>query len=732
MRASDRAFGPQELWTAIRKRLPAAIAVTVAVFLGMTFYTLGQKKIYRASTTLQIDPNPPQPLGKQVQTVVDLGAGNYWSNKEYYETQFKVMQSHKVASQVVRTLGLQRDPAFLANSPAGTVPPPAEVSVDSAASALRGRLTVEPVKNSRLVILHLEDADPARAQRVLSALVEAYLEQNVEAALSSTNSAADWLRGQLDKLKGELESSELALHSYKKDRQILSVSIDDQSNMLREEMQLLNSEVTRVKTRKEGIASRRDELNKINHADPTDLPASELLNSGILQRLREDYLAAKGQRQALLGEGKGANHPTVKAADARIETTRTGLLAEVKNIKAALDKDYKATEREAQGLSRLFGSAKKRAMDLNLLEIEFRRLERTKNNNEKLYSLVLERTKESDLTRMLRFNNVRVIDQALLPRSAVKPNVPVNLGIGLFAGLFLGALFALSRELLDRSIKTPDDVEQEIGMTFLGLLPEMDEGSESKPAYGRRRRRAQAKGPAAGPSELVVHRDPMSGIAEAARAIRTNIMFMAPDRPYRRLLVTSAGPSEGKTTVACCIAIAMAQAGQRVLLLDCDLRRPRLHKIFGRRNDVGVTSAVLDRGVLDTVDLTTEVENLSVLPSGPHAPNPAELLHSESFLKLLDHVQERYDRVVLDSPPVVPVTDPAVLSNHVDGTVLVVRAFKTSRDLARQAARALRDVSANVVGCVLNAVDLNKRQYGYYQYYYYKRDGYGGREKEES
>jgi capsular exopolysaccharide synthesis family protein len=214
-------------------------------------------------------------------------------------------------------------------------------------------------------------------------------------------------------------------------------------------------------------------------------------------------------------------------------------------------------------------------------------------------------------------------------------------------------------------------------------------------------------------------------LAEAARALRTNIIFMSPDKPQRRLLVTSAGPAEGKTTVACCIAIAMAQAGQRVLLVDCDLRRPRLHRVFSRVNDAGVTNVLMDLDMLDRLKLETEIPNLSLLPSGPIAPSPAELLHSDRFGELLAELERRYDRVIIDSPPVVPVTDAAILSKRVDGTVLVVRAFDTRRELARRAVRNLQDVDANVVGTVLNALNPG-RGTGYQQYYYYHYYGKSG------
>jgi capsular exopolysaccharide synthesis family protein len=261
----------------------------------------------------------------------------------------------------------------------------------------------------------------------------------------------------------------------------------------------------------------------------------------------------------------------------------------------------------------------------------------------------------------------------------------------------------------------------------LGLLPSV-QTQGAGPSYGKRSRRKRGeRDPVAAPQgkpELIVHDQPTSGVAEAARALRTNILFMSPDRQFRTLLVTSAAPSEGKTTVACCIAIAMAQAGRRVALFDCDMRRPRVHRVFGKTNEVGITTALIAPETIDEIIRPTQVPNLSVITTGPIPPNPAEILHSEAFSTLLKSLSQRFDHIVIDSPPVAPVTDAAILSTRVDATILVVRAFKTSKELARRAVRSLRDVGNHNVGTVLNAVDFERREYGYYQYYYYRREGY--------
>jgi succinoglycan biosynthesis transport protein ExoP len=720
-----------------RKRWPLVLGVAVAISLAVTFLTLGTKKIYQATATVLFDPNPPRPLGRQVETVVDLG-GSYWNNKEYYQTQYELMRSRRLAIVVVEDLGLQNDGAFLANAEPGETPPAANVPVEHAASVLVSRVSVAPVKGSRLASMTYQDADPARAQRIITALAEAYVAKNLEDAQQNASSAVEWLNSQLDNLKSGLDESELALHQYKLQRSILSADIDAQSNMLREEMAQLNTAATTAKIRRQELQARRNQLAKIQADDPAVLPSSELLSSGVLSNLRAKYIETKGVHDALVATGKGENHPDVRAARSAVELNREALLAEIRNIRGAVERDLAAAREQEEGLIGLFGRSKNEALDLNLMAIEYSRLERTRQNSEKLYSVVLERAKEGDLTRMMQINNVRIVDPPLLPGAPVSPNVPRNILMGVLAGLALGIGAGFGREMLDRTVKTQHDVEGVLGLTFLGLLPAITPEGLKKGkyyGYGKRRSKRNTEDAQAVTPDLVVHQAPLSGPAEAARALRTNIQFLSPDKPFKKLLVTSAGPSEGKTTVAVSLAIAMAQADQRVLLVDCDLRRPRVHRVFGKKNDIGLTVALLGDDVLTDSLLPTDIPNLSVLPAGPIPPNPAELLQSDRFARVVADLSERFDRIIFDSPPVVPVTDAAVLATQVDATILVLRAHGTNRDLALQGKRALLGVGGNLVGAVLNAVDLQRREYQQYHYAYYRRGGYyrsEGETKEES
>ncbi|MEI8258906.1 MAG: polysaccharide biosynthesis tyrosine autokinase, partial [Deltaproteobacteria bacterium] len=377
---------------------------------------------------------------------------------------------------------------------------------------------------------------------------------------------------------------------------------------------------------------------------------------------------------------------------------------------------------------RTLSEAQHQALELNLREIEYGRLLRERENNIKLYGIVLERTKETDLTRLMRVNNIRVMDEALLPGVAVKPNVVLNLGIGTFAGLVLGVLVAVLLVGADRSVRSQSDIE-EMNATFLGLLPRIYAGKRRRKRYGSNYS-GYVSGDDAKPvtnPDMVMHTHPQSAIAEAMRAIRTNLLFMSPDEPFQTLMVTSADAREGKTTMAMCLAITLAQSGKKVLIVDADLRRPRVHRALGLNTPVGLTSVLVNEATLDEAMVETDVPNLTALVAGTSPPNPAELLHSHRFEELLRSVRTKFDRVIIDTPPIGPVSDALVISTRVDGTVLVVRFQKTARSRAGAVLGQLRQLGARVAGVILNDVDMSKTADTTYYYsgsysYRHRRD----------
>jgi polysaccharide biosynthesis transport protein len=723
----DPGFSALTVVAAIRKNWYLVVLGVAAFLAGASLYTSRVVRIYEASATVQLDPQPLMPLGNQASK--ESGPEAFWSNQEYFATQHQIIASRKVATEVVRRLGLTRDAAFVANAPAGTKLAPATVGAELAAEILRSRLGVSPIADSRLTRVTYRDANPKRAQDIVAAVVDAYVDQNLDRTLDSANQRAEWLGTQLGKLKTDLESQEMDLHDFKRKNNLLSVSFDDQSNMLRAQIQQLNTALTDLKARQEHVAARLAVLQSIAPEDPADIPQSELLGEGLLQQLRNEYIQAKEQLERLVAIGKGQNHPDVQAATIAVRSSRDALVEQLVNIRSGVAADLEAVKRELAGVTRLYDTAKSQAMDLNLNEVRYARLRRSKDNTERVFGNVLERSTESGFSKLMPFNNVRVLDRPLLPTGPVVPRTGLNLALGATLGLLVGLVFAVGRELLDRTVRGVTDVERDLGLAAIGTLPDVSiksaRGAHYYGAYHRRDGKRQKAEPPPTDEldvpELLVHSHPKSAAAEAARAIRTNLLLMSPDRPYKTLLVTSAGPAEGKTMVAASIAIAMSQTGQRVCLVDCDLRRPRVHTIFGFPSDVGVTVAMLDPGRLDEAIIQTEVPELSVLPAGPTPPNPADLMHSAALGRLLETLRERFDRIVIDSPPACLVTDSVVLSSRVDATVLVVRARKTKREAAQRALRTLLDVGGNLPGFVLNAVVPSGESYAYSYYRSYSR-----------
>lgn len=705
---------------ALRKHWPIVVA---CVLLGSGISLVYSKSIprtYQASAMVELNPNPPRPLSDKVDTVLTVG-GDYFDNREYFETQLKIITSSKVLLAAARASGLASDASFF-----GLKGPARTFTDEQAAGRLAAAVRVEPVRNSRLLTIHVTDEVPERAKRLCEAVTNAYIEQNLEKAISASSDAVVWLAGQVQTVKKELERDENSLHEFKQTNDLPSTSINDSSNMVRQEMQDLTSALTKTRTRRGELAARLSELSTVGADNPDALPATELLSNTYLQELRQAYQVSARTLKGLIAEGRAENHPAVRSAQTSFDDARAALLREIGNLKGALERDLSAIKRQEGSEQALYDSAHRRAVDLTMKEIQYHRLDRTRDQNERLFAMLQQHMKEADLARMMRINNIHVIEPPGLPGAPISPRTRLNVVFGTLVGLLLGVAVAWGRESLDNTLKTPEDVEQKLGVTFLGLLPvSLDDFPNKK--RPKRKRLERANDPSAAP-ELVVHHRPLSGIAEAARSVRTNLMFTSPDRPFRKLLVTSAAPSEGKTTVACSLAIAFAQGGQRVCIVDCDLRRPRMHRIFGRGGDLGVTNVLMGELTAPEAATKTVVDNLWCIPSGPIPPNPADLLHSERFAAFIDDLGKHFDRVVIDSPPLVAVTDAAIISRLVDGTVFVSRAFATTASTSRQGLRALRDVDAPIAGAVLNAVDVTRHEYAYY--YYYRREGYGPRPDE--
>jgi succinoglycan biosynthesis transport protein ExoP len=685
---------------------------------GAYAWTRGQPRVYEADCTLEYDPNPPKPLGREVD---DLANPNmWWETREYFATQNKIIASRAVAEKVVRKLSLQENPDFWG------MPPEDKnswkrASITATAQRLQGMITVSQERDTRLVHVMAKDHIAERAMLLANSVAEAYIEKTMEDRLGATTGALEWLGKQLDTLKRQLEQSELALHEFSEQHTNLAVSLEDQQNIVASNIQQLSRSLTDSKTRRIALNARLDELRSGNVDDPLQVDSAIILSNPAVSQLRERYRQLVAERDSLTVH-YGDAHPHIISINAQIDTLKLALRAEINGLIGAAQSDVNEIREVEKGLQGALDQANRVGLELNLQEISHRRLQRERDNTSKLYGTLLERTAQTDLTRALQVAYVRTIDQALVPATPISPRMHTALAIGSLLGLLLGLGVALMLDQLDRVIRTVEEAEA-AGLTVLGVMPHIDQTQAlAQPAYGRRKRREKPE--QLGDRDLIVHNHPKSSVAECCRTIRTNITFMSADRPRKTIVVTSASPREGKTTVTISLAISLAQSGKRILVVDTDLRKPRIHRSFRKPLTRGVTTVLVGEHTAKEAIQETGIPGLWLLASGPIPPNPSELLHTEQFRMLLADLAKNFDHVILDSPPLAAVTDAAILAPQVDGVILIIHTQRTTRDALRSALRQLHDVSGHLTGGVLNEVDLSTQRYGYSSYYYYHSDNY--------
>ena len=703
--APERRFDLRMVWRVVRRRWPIALAVAVCAAAGVAAWTYRQPKIYESTCSIVIETMAPQVL--QVKDVVELGTGSYWANREFYETQFRIMRSTEVMQRVIEKLNLQNDPAFVGRG---------KPSMRELADRLLGQLRVASLKDSRIANITVSDLDPVRAALIANTIADTYIEYNLEFKLEGARSATTWLGQEGNTLRKKLELSELALYEFRKRNNLLGVGLDDKQSMTTKNLEIINQKLSEITIKRAELEATRKLIMSArdNIAEKETIP--EIRSNETVQHLRAQYLDLRKQ-SADLASKYGEKHPRIVNIEQQIESIRGEYESEVDGVLKTMDKAYQALLEMQRSLERRSELEKREAIELSKTEVEYKPLQREAENNNRVYGIITQRQKEIDLTGLMKTNNVRVLDRAVVNRVPVSPQFAFNVIIGVLIGLIGGIGVAFAVEALDNTLKSQEDIEIAIGRPVVGVIPTI-RGNEEK--------KLDESEPAIRDRDLSVMRNPKSAAAECCRSLRTNLLFMSPDKQLRTIVVTSPGPQEGKTTTAINLAVTFALAGNRVLLIDTDMRRPRLHRSFGISNAVGLSTAILGEVPILDVAKSTEVENLFVVPCGPTPPNPAELIHTDKFKRLLKECSEHYDRVILDSPPTSAVTDPVVLGTMVDGVLLVVRAHRTSRDGAAHARRQLATANARLIGVVINEVEFGDGFSGYYSYYYRSYGRYGG------
>lgn len=708
---------PKEIWHALVRRkwiiLAAALVVAGATAAG----TMRQPKIYSASAQIMIEPAMPKVLGNDV-ALEELSERSR-TERVFNNTQYMTITSRAVLNDVAQRLKLASDADFKATYGLTQEGEDLDKAVEQ---VLARAITVQPETASRIVNLVVEDQDPYRAAKIANTLGQAFIDYTLERRLETTRNASKWLDQRVDEFGHKLEQAEKALHGFKKANTLVSVSIEDRQNMTAASLGILNTKIVETRTKLIELESKRSILQRALNGETPLEAVPRVADSEVIAELRSSLIALEKER-AELTTRYGDKHPKMVAISKQIDEAKAAIDKEVQVVIGAFDNEITALKVTMTGLDEAMVTEKQNALALNSLALDYSKLTRDFGTTKTTYQSLLKRQTEADLSGRLNSNFVSWF-QAAEPRlSPIRPSVPQNALIGLFAGLMIGILIAVAGVLLDNTVHSQTDLERLLNLPFLGVLPRIREDEQERIL-------AASSNPRGGARDLYIVNHPKSAVAECARSIRTNLLFMGTAKPLERLLLTSAGPAEGKTTTSINLGVTMAQAGNRVLLVDTDLRKPRLHRAFGVSGETGVSSVLVDAVSLDEAIKSTDVVGLDVLPCGPLPPNPAELFHTEKFRALLEQISERYDRVLLDSPPIGAVTDAAILSKLVDGTLLVVQANKTSKDAVRRGMRALLDVDTNIVGVVLNDFDVESGSYGYQQYYYYRGYGYGDSEEE--
>jgi len=698
------------------RRRYIAVSAFLLVFFGVTLYTVTATRIYQASTRILIERDTPNVVS--FQEVLDQGA----QTDDYYETQYAILRGRGLARRTIEALGLWTHP-LLNQQPGFSVrglimtpfnamqrwfepPRPIEApGAEETAAQSRvidrflGNLNVEAVRYSRLVDITYRSADPVMATRIANALGEAYIEQNVEFTSTTTREASDFLTQQLAEQRLKLEASEQALQAYRERTD--SVSLEDRQNVVVQRLADLNAAVTRANTAR---IQKESAYNQVKAAldNPAAIDTVPLILSNPFVQQQKTELATLQRQRAQLSEKLGPNHPDMIKVGVAIQNAEARIQAEVTQIVSSMRSDYEAAMAEERSLTATLNRQKGEAQVLSRTGIEYGALQRDADANRQMFESLLKRTQETGISEELKAGNIRVVDQAETPRGPVSPNTFNNLLIALLGGLALAVGLAFAFEYGDDRIKNPDELKKNLGLPFLGMVPALFDKSITAP---------------------LINAGAPSIFGESFRSIRTNVLFSSADEGSRLVVVTSSAPGEGKTAVSTNLSLALAQAGHRVLLIDADMRKPRVHEVFSQPLAPGLSNLLVgDKPVSEAIRESTQ-QGLWLMAAGTYPPNPAELLGSKKFRDLTVFLQQYFDWVIIDTPPVMAVTDAAIAANLAHGVLFVVGAEMTSRRVAQRAVEQLEMSQAKFLGAVLNRVDLEHNAYYYSRYY---RPEYGG------
>lgn len=698
----------------------------IGTFLTIVFlaalYTFTRTPIYRTTAMVEITADNP---GTEVSAGGRMSmAGNFFAMQKFQETQNKILKSQSLAKRVIKTLNLTEHPDF-----AGVVKAKNKSEdqiLNSMANAFVQRLTVEPVRNTNLVDISYQSPDKLITKKVLDTIANEYLYLLIDRRNESYSLVRDWLNNQLNAMAEKVQETQKKLFKFgqKTDIYMLHDKAGDQDNVIVQKFIDLSALLTKAQREKMGKMA---QYQQIKEQGPN---ASLIVNNPLIGALRQEMVMQETKVSAL-GKIYLSGHPEMQAETAKLAELKIRLNAEVKRLQESVKADYEAAERTENLLQQSFENQKQQMVNLQDNMSNYQILKRDAQTNEQLYQALLARVKEVNISSTMVSSNVSVIDPAPLPNAPFSPKKFQTLVLATLLGLFMGIALALLVESLDDTIKSPEDLERNCHLPLLGTLPSLN--GYRKLTFGREdrqgpwgwrfmpwpRHRDQDR-PEAMDLDLIVYTHPQDPITEALRHMQTSIMLSVSGQPPTAIMVTSPNPSEGKTMVASNLALSLALNGRPTVIIDCDLRKPRIHKIFDLDFRPGLTNYLSGNATREEILRATEIPNLMVITAGPQSPSPSNLLNSEIYRDLLAHLRQQFKHIIIDTPPILGFSDARIVSVLVDGALLVTRCNSTHKSATLLAMQLLSQINAPLMGYVLNDVETSRLKYGGYHYYSYK------------
>ncbi len=571
---------------------------------------------------------------------------------------------------------------------------------DIIARIISGGLKVAPLPDTKIVSISYTNENPAIAQMITNAVVKGYMDEMLEIKLAASNYSLQWMTNKAQSEKEKLERSERALQKYMRDNDL--VTVENRLTVYPQKLREFSSQLSRAEAERREIEALVDQIDGAKGSSDKLEKIPVFADSMVLKDLREKIYKAK-QKAKELSKKYGPKHPVMIQANEDIGVLRNEKGFEIQRIIDATKNSYRLASSREDNLKELLEETKREVLNLNEKFIQYSILKREVDSNRLLYDTLQTSIKTAGATEESQSVNIWVVKEADFPVAPSYPNKRRALLLAIVFGLFGGVGLAFLIEYLDNTSKSEEELEKRYGSTVLGTVIDLDTKGQNIESY------------------IVQH--PLSALAESYRLIRSGLLLSSAEKPPETILITSMGKSEGKTTTTINIARVLAQDNRKVLVIDCDLRRPRTHSLFGMNNQVGLSDYL--SGNSDEILINPiPGEKLTLITSGSIPPNPSELLSSAKMKGLVATMRNRYDFVLLDSPPIQHVTDSLALARIVDGTIVVVKFGKTTYDMLNGGMKKLRDVHAHILGFVLNGLKQSSSGKSYYYGYsgYYAQD----------